>query len=240
MFGPLDRVVRDEFGRIAPSDGMERYAKRSDPAPHSHWRDRTQTLDVAAAARPSINAWNTRPTRLRQFHIKPSSSPRWPEAMIREGRFHRGPGRGRFALEAFTRITQRANAPTGCMPRSMACVWAYIVSGAAQGPRTAAPTPPFGRTRILAILCRAGKVSPRWPPASTLVTNMTPDIAVTTTVVNRKSKQMTILFLRQGPLLPDGSVSTLPSFASDRFQFARNTQGDRDGNEFGETSSSER
>jgi len=40
----------------------------------------------------------------------------------------------------------------------MAGEWAYLVSGAAQA-RTAAPTPPIGRTQILAILRQVGKVS---------------------------------------------------------------------------------
>jgi predicted DNA-binding transcriptional regulator AlpA len=113
----------------------------------------------------------------------------------------------------------------------MACVWACIVSGAAQA-RTAAPTPPFGRTRILAILRRAGKVS---------LVGLLPQSGHESDTRHRgddnccKSQQqcMTILFLRHGPLLPHASVLALPSIATDRVQFARNTQGDRDGNECG-------
>ena len=40
----------------------------------------------------------------------------------------------------------------------MAGEWAYLVSGAAQA-RTAAPTPPIGRSQILAIPRQVGKVS---------------------------------------------------------------------------------
>jgi hypothetical protein len=40
----------------------------------------------------------------------------------------------------------------------MAGEWAYLVSGAAQA-RTAAPTPPIGRSQILAIGLQVGKVS---------------------------------------------------------------------------------
>jgi hypothetical protein len=144
------------------------------------------------------------------------------------GCVHRGPGRGQFALEADYPADKRSR---GCTPRSMASVWAYIVSGAAQA-RTAAPTPPFGRTRILAILRRAGKV--------TLV-GLLPQSDHESDTRHRgddnccKSQQqcMTILFLRRDPLLPYASVLGLPSIATDRVQFARNTQGDRDGNECG-------
>ena len=141
-------------------DGMERYAKqlRSSAAPASASTVRRRSVSPLAA-RPSINAWNTRCMRLRLVLHKHSSSARWREAMIREGCFHRGPRRGRFALEAFTQITQRTNAPAVARPAR----WpAFGRTSSRVLPRPARPLrpPPFGRTRILAILCRAGKVSP--------------------------------------------------------------------------------
>src|SRR6201988_468958 len=97
----------------------------------------------------------------------------------------------------------------------MAGEWAYLVSGAAQA-RTAAPTPPVGRSQILPIRRQVGKVS--------LVCLLSQfghesDIRHRRGDSSKSDEQwQPILFLRRGPLLPDGSVFSLPSFANDRFQ----------------------
>ena len=97
----------------------------------------------------------------------------------------------------------------------MAGEWAYLVSGAAQA-RTAAPTPPIGRSQILAIRRQVGKVS-----LARLLSQFghESDIRHRRGDSSKSDEQwQPILFLRRGPLLPDGSVFSLPSFANDRFQ----------------------
>ena len=117
MIGPLDRVVRDEFGRIAPS---RRHGKIREAA-QIECRTRigehgTETLGVAAGGKAVDKRLEHTMHAVTPVSHKHSSSARWREAMIREGCFHRGPGRGRFALEAFTQITQRTNAPAVARP----------------------------------------------------------------------------------------------------------------------------
>ena len=113
----------------------------------------------------------------------------------------------------------------------MAGEWAYLVSGAAQA-RTAAPTPPIGRSQILAIRRQVGKVS--------LVCLLSQfghesDIRHRRGDSSKSDEQwQPILFLRRGPLLPDGSVFSLPSFGNDRFQLPSEHRGERHGSGIGE------
>ena len=117
MIGPLDRIVRDEFGRIAPSrrHGQIREAaqieRRTRIGEHG-----TETLGVAAGGKAVDKRLERTMHAVTPVSYKHSSSARWREAMIREGCFHRGPRRGRFALEAFTQITQRTSAPAVARP----------------------------------------------------------------------------------------------------------------------------
>ncbi len=108
MIGPLGRVVRDELGASPRRDGMERYAKqlRSSAAPALPSTVRRRTMSPLAA-RPSINAWNTRCMR----HSELSSPVALGSSPLKSGRGWLSDHGPSWALTASSTSTQNRLIP---------------------------------------------------------------------------------------------------------------------------------